>query len=242
MSNTLTHGAFRTERLWAAAGVLSLVLFLTSVVAWVDTLEFDERCSHGMVNGVGELGKIRRQAFPPATICEYAGGDVAAGATGLLGAVIWCALAGLALCVLLALLAECVELPAGIGGLQLTRKERLRRAGTAFFVTGSFFALVYGLLAWPLLGGPSSACSAGADWGSYPPKTLDYSLFPPQATCVTRSGDVSQLNAGWAETLTVMLAVPAAISATALALAVRRGRREAHATRAAHAAGEASAG
>jgi len=238
MSNTPTHGAFRTGRLWAAAGVLSLVLFLAFVVAWLDTLEFDERCSHGMVKGPGQLGDIRRQAFPPATICEYEGGEVAAGGTGILGAVIWCALAGLVLCVLLALLAECVELPAGTG-LRLTRTERLRRAGTAFFVTGSFFALVYGLLAWPLLTGPSSACSAGAEWGIHPPKTLDHRLFPPQATCMTHSGSVSRLNAGWAETLTVMLAVPASISAAALALAWRRGRREAHAARA---ASEASAG
>ena len=232
MSNTLTHGAFRTERLWAGAGVLSLVLFLSFVVAWVDTIEFDEQCSQGMVKGPGRLGDIRHQAFPPAIICEYEGGDVAAGGTGVLGAVIWCAFAGLALCVLLALLAECVELPAGTG-MQISRKERLRRTGTAFLVTGSFFALVYGLAAWPLLTGPSSACSAGGEWGIYPPKTLEYALFPPQATCMTHSGSTSRLNAGWVETLTVMLAVPALISAAGLALALRRGRREAHAARAA---------
>ncbi|MFI0774529.1 hypothetical protein [Streptomyces sp. NPDC021212] len=231
MSNTLTHGAFRTGRLWAAAGVLSLFLFLSSVLAWVDTTEFDEQCSHGMVEGPGRLGDIRHQAFPPAIICEFEGGDVSSGGTGVLGAVIWCALAGLALCVVLALLAECVELPAGTG-LQISRKERLRRTGTAFFVTGSFFALVYGLAAWPLLSGPSSACSAGGGWGFHPPETLDYTLFPPQATCMFSSGMTSRLNAGWVETLTVMLAVPALISAAGLALAWRRGRREAHAARA----------
>ncbi|MFI0815326.1 hypothetical protein ACH4TX_03575 [Streptomyces sp. NPDC021098] len=241
MSNTLTHGAFRTGRLWAGAGVLSLVLFGSLTLAGVGSLEFDERCGHGMVTGPGRLLDVRRQAFPPAVICEYEGGEVSAGGTGVLGAVVWCALVGLVLCVVLALLAECVELPAGTG-LQISRTERLRRTGTAFFVTGSFFALVYGLAAWPLLTGPSSACSAGGEWGSYPPKTLDYTLFPPQATCMFHSGTTSRLNAGWVASLTVMLAVPALISAAGLALAWRRGRREAHAARAAGSPSEASAG
>ncbi|MCX4821377.1 hypothetical protein OG883_15985 [Streptomyces sp. NBC_01142] len=223
MSNTPTSGAFRTERLWAAAGVLFVVLLATSGWSWLTSSEFDEHCARGMVEGPGRLLGFRRQTFPPAVICEYEHGEVSAGGTGFFGVVMWICLMGMALCVVLALLAECVELPAGAASAQrISRTEKLRRTGTALFVTASAFLLVYGLAAWPLVTGPSSACSARGEWGTYPPSTVEYSLFPPQATCMYRSGETSKLNPGWVEVVTTALFVPMAISGVGVALALRR--------------------
>ncbi|MFJ8692030.1 hypothetical protein [Streptomyces roseolilacinus] len=227
MPNTLAYGAFRTGRLWAAAGVSFVLLLVFSGWSWLALLEFDERCGHGLVQGPGRLVDIRYQAFPPAVICEYENGEVSAGGTGLLGAVLWLSLVVLVLSVLLALLAECVELPAGAeAALSLTRVEKLRRTTTALFVTASLFLLLYGLAAWPLVTGPSSACSAGGEWGAYPPRTLEYSLFPPQATCMYHSGETVMLNPRWVGTLTTASAVPMVISAFGTALAWRRRRAE----------------
>lgn len=227
MPNTLAYGAFRTGRLWAAAGVSFVLLLVFSGWSWLASLEFDERCGHGLVQGPGGLLDVRYQAFPPAVVCEYENGEVSAGGTGLLGAVLWLSLAVLVLSVLLALLAECVELPAGAeAALSLTRVEKLRRTATALFVTASLFLLLYGLAAWPLVTGPSSACSARGEWGTYPPRTLEYSLFPPQATCMYHSGETAMLNPGWVGTLTTASAVPTVIAAFGTALAWRRRRAE----------------
>lgn len=123
--------------------------------------------------------------------------------------------------------------PPGTALPRVSPVRKLRRTGTAFFVAASVFFLVYGLAAWPLITGPSSACSARGEWASYPPQTLDYSLFPPQATCAYRSGATSELNPGWVEVLTTVLAVPVLITGIGLALAWRRWRAEPHDTRSA---------
>ncbi|WP_175412385.1 hypothetical protein [Streptomyces sp. TRM64462] len=227
MPNSLTYGAFRTGRLWAAAGVSFVVLLLGSGWALLGSLEFDELCAQGKFTDQGRLLDIRRPSFPPAVICEYERGELSAGGTGLLGALLWLSLLTLVLCVLLALLAECVELPAGSPrSARVTRRESLRRTAVAFCVTASVFTGVYVLMAWPLLSGPSTACAAGAEWGFHPPETRDPSFFPPQATCVFRSGETSRLNAEWATTVTAALALPAAIAGTALTLAWRRHHTE----------------
>ncbi|MDJ1135513.1 hypothetical protein [Streptomyces iconiensis] len=227
MSSTRTYGAFRTGRLWGAAAGLFGVLFVASAWALLVSLEFDEQCAQGGVEGPGALGDIRRQAFPPAVICEYAGGEVSSGGTGLLGGVIWLCAVGLALCVLLALLAECAELPDSASpALRFTRAQKLRRTGTALLVTGSVFLLAYGPTVRPLLTAPSSACAVGGGWGVNAPQTLDASLFPAQATCQFRSGGTEKLNPPWTETLTPVLAVPTVIAATAAVLAWRRRRAE----------------
>ena len=227
MPNTVTYGAFRTGRLWAAVGALLLVLLASLGWSFLTSTEFDEQCDLGLVQGSGPLLEIRRQMFPPAVICEYEHGEVSAGGTGLLGAVIWLSLVGLVLSVVLGLLAECVELPAPAGPAHfVSRTEKLRRTGTVLFVTASAFLLVYGLAAWPLVIGPSSACSAWGEWETYPPKTLEYSLFPPQATCMYQSGETSKLNPGWVEALTTALSVPMVIAGAGVALAWRRRRAE----------------
>ncbi|MFP3987124.1 hypothetical protein U9R90_06395 [Streptomyces sp. E11-3] len=222
-----TYGAIRTGKLWATAAVLFFVLLGSLALCVFDSLEFDERCAQGMVEGPGRLQDTRQQSFPPAVICEFEHGVVSAGGTGLLGAVTWLSLAGLAMCVLLALLAECVELPAGPRApLLISRAERTRRTGTALFVTGSAFLMVYGLFGWRLLAGPSSACSAGAEWGTFPPETLEYRLFPPQATCMAHSGRTWHLNGDWGEALATASAVYLAVAGAGFALAWRRRRAE----------------
>ncbi|MFD7280870.1 hypothetical protein ACFV80_28430 [Streptomyces sp. NPDC059862] len=223
MSNAPAYGAYRTGRLWAAAGVSFGVLFVGSGFALLSLLEFDERCSHGMVQGPGRLRDVRNQAFPPATICEFEGGDVSAGGTGILGAVLWLSLLALAVSVVAALLAECFEPPAEHHLAEpVSRADKLRRTGTAFFVTGSVFLMFYALVAWQLFTGPSSSCSAGSDWGSNSPRTLDYSFFPPQATCQYSSGMTRQMVPEWAQSLAVVLAVPALIAGVGFVLAWRR--------------------
>lgn len=230
MANTLTYGTFRTGRLWAAAAAAFAVLLVSLAGALFSSLEFDERCGHGIVQGPGRLLDIREQTFPPATICEYERGAVSAGATGWLGAVVWISLGVLILCAVLALLAEWAELPSNSKAVEervahvVSRTEKLRRTGTAFFVTASVFLLSYGLVAWPLLTGPSSACSAGGGWEFYPPETLQYSFFPPQATCMFRSGETSQLLPGWVGVLATALSVPMVIAGVGFVLAVRRWR------------------
>jgi hypothetical protein len=104
----------------------------------------------------------------------------------------------------------------------MSRAAKLRRTGTAFFVTGSVFLMLYALAGWKLLAGPSSACSTGADWGTNTPRTLEYSFLPPQATCQYTSGLTRQLNPDWLASLTTELALPALVSGLGFASAVRR--------------------
>ncbi|MFJ4714948.1 hypothetical protein [Streptomyces sp. NPDC088785] len=225
---TARHGAYRTGPLWGAAGVCLGVLVLCSGLALFGMLEFHERCAQGLITGSGALGDIHDQAFPPATVCEFAGGDVTSvGGRWPLAALSWLALAGLVGCLLLALAAECCEpVPGPDHVVPMTRAAKLRRTGTAFFVTGSVFAGCYALAGGRLLAGPSSACAAGADWGTQAPRTLDPSFLPPQATCRYTSGLTRPLNPDWLASLSVELAVPALLAGVGFALAWWRLRQE----------------
>ncbi|MFJ5263211.1 hypothetical protein ACIQAC_22365 [Streptomyces sp. NPDC088387] len=224
---TSPYGAFRTERLWAVAGASSLALLLGTAAAFIGTLEFDERCAHGMVGGVGQLGATRTRSFPPATICEYTGGDVTAGATGIFGVLLWFALAGAIVPVVLALLADCFECPAGTPFTRpATREAKLRRTGLTFGMSATLFLPLYVLTAWPLLrGGLTGACAADGEWGSYAPRTLDASYFPPGATCESTAGYTSALLPGWIQGVVTALGVPMILAGAALALAWWRWRQ-----------------
>ncbi|MDI3422574.1 hypothetical protein [Streptomyces luteolus] len=218
------YGGFRTGGLWAVAAIAFAAVVVGSAVALFGMLEFDERCSHGMITGPGSFQRARYESYPPATVCEFSGGEVASvGGSGVLFVLLWVGMAVLVGCLLLALVAEWFEPRTG-GELVVprSRAERVRRTATAFFVTGSVFLGFYVLIGRPLFAGPSSACSASADWGSQPPRTLEYSLFPPQATCQYTSGMTEQLNPGWATALSVQLAVPALLAGIGFALALRR--------------------
>ncbi|MET8983527.1 hypothetical protein ABZX85_49010 [Streptomyces sp. NPDC004539] len=218
------YGSYRTDRLWAAVGISLGVLLVGTLVALGGMLEFGERCSQGLTEGPGRLLRTRNQAFPPATVCEFESGDVSSiGGRGPLNLVLWAGLAVLVACLLVALVADCLEPP--LGGpfvLPVTRAAKLRHTRTVLLVLGSVFLMFYALNAWRLLAGPSAACARGADWGSNPPTTEGYSLFPPQATCRYTSGATSRINPEWAVSLTVELAVPALLAGIAHMLARRR--------------------
>ncbi|MEU5167217.1 hypothetical protein [Streptomyces mutomycini] len=224
MSNVSVHSGYRTGGLWAAAGISFTVLTVASAIAVFGMLEFDERCMHGLIEGPGRLRDVRYQAFPPATVCEFQGGDVlSVGGRAVLGTLLRAGLAVMVACVFVALLAECLDpRPGGRFVTPMSRAEKLRRTGTAFSVTGSAFLLVYALAGWKLLVGPSSACSAGADWGLHAPRTLEYSFFPPQATCQYTSGMTERMNPDWVASLTAQSAAPALLAGIAFAVAFRR--------------------
>ena len=178
MSNTRTYGGYRTGGLWVAAGISFGAVVVGSALALFGMLEYDERCTQGLVTGPGELRNVRSQAFPPATICEFEHGDVTSvGGGTALGAFLWLSMLVLVVCLLLALIAEWFE-PRLDNRLAVprTRVEKVRRTGVTFFATGAVFLMFYALAGWKLLAGPSSACSTGADWGVNPPRTLKYRL------------------------------------------------------------------
>ncbi|MEX3104898.1 MULTISPECIES: hypothetical protein [unclassified Streptomyces] len=222
------YGSYRTNGLWAGVGLSLTALLVGCMVASVDMMEFDERCMHGLTTGPGKLLRTRDQAFPPATVCEFEHGDVSSiGGHGLLNVLLWAGLAVLVTCLLVALVAECLEPPLGGRFVEpMTRTAKLRRTGTAFFVLGSVFAGAYALFGWRLLAGPASACSRGADWGSNQPRTLEYTLFPPQFTCQYTSGLTRRMNPEWAASFTLELAALALLSGIGFALALRRLWRE----------------
>ncbi|MBC9714070.1 hypothetical protein H9Y04_16015 [Streptomyces sp. TRM66268-LWL] len=228
MSNAPTHGGYRTGGLWAAAGIAFGAVIVGSGLALFGMLEFDERCAHGLTQGPGPLQRTRDQVFPPATVCEFAGGDVSSiGGHGVLNVLLWASLVVLLVCLFVALLAECFDPPVGNDlVMPMSRTEKVRRTAAAFFVTGSVFVMLYALAGWQLFTGPSSACGAGADWGDNGPKTLDYSFFPPQATCQYTSGMTRNLVPDWMGFLAVASAVPALIAGVGFALAWRRWRTE----------------
>lgn len=195
--------------------------------------EFDERCMHGLTQGPGRLLRVRDQAFPPATICEFQYGEVSSiGDRAALGPLLWGSLLVVVTGLLVALIAECFDPP--LGGdlvMPMSRAEKLRRTGTAFFVSGSAFLMFYALVGWKLFAGPSSVCSTGADWGSHAPRTLEYSFFPPQATCQYTSGMTQRMNPDWMASLAMELAVPTLIAGVGFALAWRRRHVERRAER-----------
>lgn len=203
-----------------------------SGLALFGMMEFDERCMQGLTQGPGRLLRVRDQAFPPATICEFQRGEVSSvGGHGVLGVLLWASLLVMVTCLFVALIAECVEPRLGSGlVVPMSRVAKLRRTRTAFVVTGSVFLMFYALVGWRLLAGPSSACSAGADWGTNPPRTLEYSFLPPQATCQYSSGLTHQMNPGWMASLATELAFPALIAGAAFVLAWRRRSAERRAT------------
>ncbi|MEU1305484.1 hypothetical protein [Streptomyces shenzhenensis] len=233
MADTGTHGGYRTDGLWAAAGVSFGLVVVGSGLALLGMMEFDERCMQGVTQGPGRLLRVRDQAFPPATICEFDGGEVSSiGGRAVLGAPLWASLLIMITCLLVALIAECFEPRLGSDlVVPMSRAEKLRRTGTAFFVTGSVFLMFYALVGWRLFAGPSSVCSAGADWGQNPPRTLTYSFFPPQATCQYTSGLTEQLNPDWMASLAAELAVPVVPAGIGFVLAWRRWSVERRATR-----------
>lgn len=228
MSNTRTYGGYRTGGLWAAAGLSFGAVVVGSALALFGMLEFDERCMQGLLTGPGELRNVRSQPFPPATICEFEHGDVTSvGGRWVLGTLLWLSMVTLVVCLFVALIAEWFEPPLGNSLVApISRAAKLRRTGAAFFVTGSAFLMFYALAGWKLLAGPTSACSAGADWGIHPPRTLAYSFLPPQATCRYGSGMTRQLNPDWVASLATELAVPALIAGVGFVLAWRRWRSE----------------
>ncbi|WP_405768671.1 hypothetical protein [Streptomyces sp. NBC_01538] len=228
MSNTRTYGGYRTGGLWVAAGISFGAVVVGSALALFGMLEYDERCTQGLVTGPGELRNVRSQAFPPATICEFEHGDVTSvGGGTALGAFLWLSMLVLVVCLLLALIAEWFE-PRLDNRLAVprTRVEKVRRTGVTFFATGAVFLMFYALAGWKLLAGPSSACSTGADWGVNPPRTLKYSFLPPQATCQYTSGLTRQLNPAWTASLATELAVPALMAGVGFVLAWRRWRTD----------------
>ncbi|WP_426363274.1 hypothetical protein [Streptomyces sp. E-08] len=228
MADTRAHGGYRTGGLWAVAGAASGALLLGSGVALFGMLEYDEQCMQGLVRGPGELLRTRNQAFPPATVCVFERGEVSSlDGWSVLGPLLWIALAVLVVCLFAALVAEWFEpRPGGRWVRPMSRTEKLSRTKTAFFVTGSVFLLLYALAGWKLLAGPSSACVRGGDWRYHPPTTMEYSFFPPQATCRYASGLTSRLNPEWVSALTAEAAVPALVAGIGFTLAWRRRREE----------------
>ncbi|MFE7515061.1 hypothetical protein ACFU8I_28080 [Streptomyces sp. NPDC057540] len=228
MADTGAHGGYRTGWLWAVAGVAFGAVLLGSAAALLGMIEYDERCMQGLVRGPGRLLRTRDQAFPPATVCVFERGEVSSlDGWPVLAALLRTALAVLVVCLLAALVAEWfAPRPGGRWVLPMSRAEKLRRTGAAFFVTGSAFLMLYAMAGWKLLAGPSSACVRGGDWRYHPPRTPEYSFFPPQATCQFASGATSRLNPDWLASLTGWAAVPALLAAVGFALAWRRRREE----------------
>ncbi|MGP4005830.1 hypothetical protein [Streptomyces sp. 4N124] len=224
MSHARTHFGYRTGGLWAAVGISFCAVVVGSLIALFGMLEFDERCMQGLTQGPGPFRRVRGQAFPPATICEFQNGEVSSiGGGGVLSVLLWGCMLTLVTCLLVALIAECLDpRPGSDLVVPMSRIEKLRRTGAAFFVIGSVFLMVYAFAGWRLVAGPSSACAAGADWGTNAPKTLEYSFFPPQATCQYTSGLTRQMNPDWVASLATELAVPALIAGVGFALAWRR--------------------
>ncbi|MFI2778320.1 hypothetical protein [Streptomyces sp. ALB3] len=224
MSYARTPHGYRTDGLWATAGIafgaLTVFLFL-AVVAMSD---FGERCAHGLIQGPGRLREVRHQAFPPATVCEFQGGEVVSvGGRDVLGTLLWTGLLVMVVCLFVALLAECLDPePGGRLVTPMSRTRKLRRTGTAFAITGFAFLLLYALAGWRLVQGPSSACSAGRDRDVLAPRTLEYSLFPPQATCQYASGHTKRVNPPWLVSLTAQSAAPTLLAGVGFALAWRR--------------------
>ncbi|MFG3035302.1 hypothetical protein ACGFYZ_00230 [Streptomyces sp. NPDC048330] len=232
MSHTRTYGAYRTSGLWAAAGISFGVVVIGSGLALLSMLEYDEQCMHGLTRGPGALLRTRYEAFPPATVCEFEGGDVSSlDSWVVLGPLLTLASAALLTCLFTALVAEWFEPRPGAPWVRsTTRARKLNRTASALFVTGSAFPLLYALAGWKLLAGPSSACSAGGGWGSHPPRTLEVSFLPPQATCQYTSGMTSPLNPAWLASLTAWSAVPLVLASVGFALAWRRRRAERRST------------
>ncbi|WP_432123607.1 hypothetical protein [Streptomyces sp. C10-9-1] len=228
MSQIRAYGRYRTGGLWAGAGVSLTVVVVGSLVALFGMLEFDERCMHGLVQGPGGLRRVRYRAYPPATVCEFQGGEVSSVGSGtVLAVLLWAAMGVLVVCLLGALLAECfAPRPGGPLVVPTTPAADLRRTGATLLSMGSAFLLLYVPVGWPLLTGPSSACAAGGEWGAHPPATLEYGFFPPQATCRYTSGRTEHLNADWLANLAVLPAVPTLIAAAAFGLALRRRSEE----------------
>ncbi|MGA5493929.1 hypothetical protein ACPCSP_06140 [Streptomyces cinereoruber] len=228
MADTRTYGGYRTGGLWAAVGISFTAVLIGSGLALFLMLEYDERCSQGLVQGPGGLRGIRNQAFPPATVCEFERGEVSSlGNAWVLGALLWVALVVLVVCLFTALVADWFEPRPGDPLVEpRSRAEQVSRTGAAFFVTGSLFLLLYALAGWELFTGPSSACSASGDWGYHPPRTLEYSFFPPQATCQYASGTTEHLTSGRLSSLTALSALPALVAGVGFALARRRRREE----------------
>lgn len=233
MSHARTHCGYRTGGLWRAAGLSFGLLVVGSGLALFAMVEFDERCMQGLTKGPGRFLRTRDQAFPPATVCEFDQGEVASfGGRAVPGTLLWAALAVMTGCLLVALLAECLDpRPGSRLVVPMSRGQKVARTGTAFFVTGSVFLLCYAPAAWRLFTGPSSACSAGAGWSSHPPRTLEYSFLPPQASCRYGSGLVRPMNPEWMASLATELAVPAALAGVGFVLAWRRWRAERRAAR-----------
>lgn len=206
------------------AGIAFGVVVVGSGLALFSMMEFDERCMQGLTQGPGPLLRVRDQAFPPATICEFQDGEVASlGGHGVLNVLLWAGMLVMVTCLLASLLAEWMDPRLGSDlVVPMTRVQKLRRTGTAFFVTSFAFLLFYALVGWQLVTDPSSACSVGADWGAHAPETLNPSLFPPQATCRFTSGSTRQLNPDWMASLAAGLAAPAVLAAIGFGLALRR--------------------
>ncbi|MCK7621793.1 hypothetical protein MUU72_01385 [Streptomyces sp. RS10V-4] len=230
MAKAHAYGGYRTGGLWIAAGASFGGVVVGSGLALFGMLEFDEQCAQGLIRGPGRFLHARDRAFPPATVCEFEQGEVVSpGGQGVLSVLLWAGLLVLVGCLLTALVAECLDPDPRRGGglvVPMTRAEKLRRTGTAFFVTGSAFLLCYAAAAWRLFAGPSSACAAGADWGTQAPRTLEYGFLPPQATCQYTSGLTRPLNPDWLAALATESAVPAALAGIGFALAWRRRRAE----------------
>ncbi|MET7573777.1 hypothetical protein ABZT04_35610 [Streptomyces sp. NPDC005492] len=224
MPDARTHFGYRTDGLWAVAGIAFCVLVLGSGLALFGMLGFGEECMQGLTKGPGRLLHVRNQAFPPATVCEFRNGDVTSiGGGWALGLLLWAALVTMAGCLLVAMIAEFLDPRVDSARVvPMSPVTKLRRTGAAFLVSGSVFLTLYLLTGWKLLAGPSSACSTGADWGSQVPTTLDPGFFPPQATCRYTSGLTRQLNPDWVGSLTMATALPALLAGLGFALALRR--------------------
>jgi len=107
MADTGAHGGYRTGGLWAVTGVAFGAMLLGSAAALLGMLEYDEQCMQGLVRGPGELLRTENRAFPPATVCVFERGEVSSlDGWGVLGPMLWIAMAVLVVCLLAALVAE----------------------------------------------------------------------------------------------------------------------------------------
>ncbi|MFI7005206.1 hypothetical protein [Streptomyces sp. NPDC050145] len=219
-----TPSGYRTDGLWAASAIAFAALVVGCGIALLGMLEFGEHCTQGLTEGPGRLLRVRDQAFPPATVCAFEQGEVASvGGRAPLGFLLWAGLVVMVVALLGALVAECLDPRPGSDLVRpMSRTEKVRRTGAALFVLGSVFLMAYFLAAWRLLPSPSAACSDGDGWSPGAPRTLDASLFPPQATCRFASGETRGINPDWLVSFVVELTVPALLAAFAFGLALRR--------------------